>query len=69
MSHDKNGTQLEAGDIVTVEFRVTGVFPNADPNFCNCNLESVIPMPGNNIPTTLSAISTKQVLLVAKQEV
>lgn len=64
MSHDKNGTLLKAGDIVTVEFEVTGVFQDADPNFCNCNLKSVLPMPGNGVHSTLSAINTKQVLLV-----
>lgn len=64
MSHDKNGTPIKAGDIVTVEFEVKQVSP--DGEFCNCTLESTIPMPGNGVPTTLGAINAKQVLLVQK---
>lgn len=64
MSHDKNGTLIQPGDTVTVECKVLSV--TADQDFCNLNLESVLPMPGNGIKTAISAINAKQVLLVSK---
>lgn len=70
MSHDRNGTPLQAGDLVSMEFRVKSVSPDADqPNlFCNCDLESVLTMPGNDTHSNLSAVNTRQTLLIQKGE-
>jgi hypothetical protein len=37
--HDRNGTPLKLGDIVTVKFRITATSSSAD--YCNVTLESV----------------------------
>lgn len=62
MPHDKNGTLLNVGDRVTMEFIVKDVF--AAEEYCNINLESVDPLyPGPN-KTTLGAVNTRQVVKV-----
>lgn len=66
MSHDKNGTLIQPGDIVTVECVVKSVTPDND--FCNLNLESVEVMPGNGTKCSIAAINAKQVLLIKKGE-
>jgi hypothetical protein len=61
MPHDKNGKQLEAGDLVTVEAKVTSVQPGED--YCNVTVETVEPMfPGDNKSTI--TLNTKQVAKV-----
>lgn len=64
MSHDKNGTPIAVGDIVTLECKVIGISPSED--FCNCTLETVEPMFPGDKPSVNSAINAKQVLLVKK---
>lgn len=60
MPHDANGVVLVDGDLVNFPFRVKRVYEAGD--FCNVELESVIPMPGNGYNLTLSAVNTKQVV-------
>ena len=64
--HDRNGTPLELGDIVTLRLRViattTGVY------YCNVNLEYGFEAEAGpaNVIGSLSAINTRQLLLVEK---
>lgn len=37
--HDRNGTPLKVGDIVTVKMRIRDVYPTSD--YCNITFESV----------------------------
>lgn len=37
--HDRNGTPLKVGDIVTLELKITHVQPGSD--YCNVNAESI----------------------------
>lgn len=60
MPHDANGLLLAAGDIVNFPFTVKRVYDAGD--FCNVELESVLPMPGNGSLLTISAVNTKQVV-------
>jgi len=59
MPHDKRGRLIEAGDIVSVQFRVLSVCANDD--YCNVSLETVDGMPPSGNKTQLSAINTRQV--------
>lgn len=64
MSHDKNGTPIKAGDIVTLELEVKSI--NGDENYCCLEAETTLAMPGNGLKNQIHALSTKQVLLVQK---
>lgn len=37
--HDRNGTPLKVGDVVTLKLKMTQVSPNAD--FCNATVQTV----------------------------
>ena len=37
--HDRNGTELKVGDMVTIRYRITAVQPT--PDYCNISAESV----------------------------
>lgn len=65
MSHDKNGTLIEVGDIVTLEMEVKSI--SGDENYCCLNAETTLVMPGNGLKNQIQALSTKQVLLTAKK--
>lgn len=52
MSHDKNGKLVQVGDVVAVEFKVKSVMGGED--FCNCSLESIIPMLPTGEPCSMS---------------
>lgn len=65
MSHDKNGTLIKPGDIVTLEMEVETI--SGDENFCCLTGKTTLPMPGNGLKTAIYALSTKQVLLVEKR--
>lgn len=59
MPHDANGNVIEAGDIVSIRFKVTQVSSGDD--YCNVTLQSVIPMPPENkYCIDLSAVNTRQ---------
>ncbi len=62
MPHDKNGRVVEPGQRVTVEFIVKHVHQAED--YCNVDLESVERMPGNDTTISLTAINTRQVVVV-----
>lgn len=62
MPHDCRGRLVEVGQTVIVRFKVLRVVDAGD--FCNVDLESIVPMPGNGIKTTLGAINTKQTEVV-----
>lgn len=64
MSHDKNGTLLQVGDIVTLELEVKSI--SGDENFCCLEGETTLVMPGNGLKNQIHALSTRQVLLVTK---
>jgi hypothetical protein len=65
MSHDKNGTLIQPGDIVTLELEVKSIA--GDENFCCLEAETTLVMPGNGLKNQIHALSTKQVLLVSKK--
>lgn len=65
LPHDKNGTVVSVGDIVTVEFVVKDVSPNDE--YCNCTLETAIPMFPANYATSL-VVNTKQVNKTVPEE-
>lgn len=57
MPHDMNGTELKVGDRVLIEFVIKEI--HLTEEYCNCNLDSVIPMyPSRN--TSSIVINTKQ---------
>lgn len=59
MPHDRNGNLVSVGDIVTIAFKVKSVTMNEE--FCNCNLESCLKMPGSlDDRINLSAVNTAQ---------
>lgn len=60
MPHDAKGRLIEVGDTVLMPFRVKMV--HAGEDFCNCDLQSIYPMPGDGSRTSLSAVNTRQVL-------
>ena len=37
--HDRNGTELKVGDVVTIRYRITSVSPG--PDYCNIGAQSV----------------------------
>ncbi len=58
MPHDKHGTEVRTGDIVTVTMRVVNVYRGDE--YCNLSLETVEPM----YPTTNKSgltLNTRQV--------
>ena len=57
--HDRNGNELKLGHVVKIEFVVTGL--HAESDFCNVNLESIYPMPGNGLYLNVSAVNSRQV--------
>lgn len=58
MPHDKNGTLVNVGAKVRVDFTVTQVY-QGDDNYCNASLETVEPMfPGEH--KTALTINTRQ---------
>lgn len=61
MPHDKNGRELKEGDIVNMQFKVREV--SQLENYCNCSLESVLPLYPGNGSTVLSGVNTRQVEL------
>lgn len=56
MPHDKNGDELQEGDVVSLLCRVKSVQPNTD--YCNCTLETVEEMAGSGKTTIV--INTRQ---------
>lgn len=64
MAHDFNGTLLSIGDTVVIPCVVKNI--QGDENFCSLTVETEFVMPGNGAKNTISAISTKQVILVKK---
>lgn len=68
MPHDKNGKELQVGDIVKVEFRVERLDTAID--YCNVSLKSVILMPPlNAYSSDMSSINTRQVEFVSREEI
>lgn len=59
MPHDKNGNEIQAGDLVNVPCVIKSVCVG---EFCTTDLETVEVMPGNGQKTTISAINAKQVV-------
>ncbi len=66
MSHDKNGTLLKVGDIVTLELEVESI--SGDENFCSMSGKTTLVMPGNQLHSFIYAISTRQVVLKDRKE-
>lgn len=62
MPHDRDGSLLEPGDRVTMEFVVKAVFAGED--FCNINMDSVEPLHPNTDKTHLGAVNSRQVVKV-----
>jgi hypothetical protein len=65
MPHDKSTQLLAVGDHVTMEFVIKSITSNED--YCNCSLESVIPIHPGSVPpnnTTISAVNMKQLVKV-----
>lgn len=66
--HDRNGTPIGVGDIVTIQAKVIQTAADDAGGYCNCTLEYGYDKPHEafNMRGTISAINTKQVLLVDK---
>ena len=60
MPHDKNNNVVMIDDIVSIDFKVKRVYATDNNEYCNCELESIELMPGNNLPINLSAVNTRQ---------
>lgn len=58
MPHDAKGELLKVGDEVIIRAKVTAI--NSSPDFCNCDLDTAIPMPPYTTPSKL-ILNTKQV--------
>ena len=58
MPHDKNGNVLKEGDRVDVPCIVKSITPGDE--YCNVNLETLVPMPPYTVPSTI-VLNTKQV--------
>lgn len=58
MPHDKNGQELQPGDIVMIPARVKSITPN--PEFCNVTVETVEPMFPGEYPVNIT-LNAKQV--------
>jgi hypothetical protein len=65
MPHDKNGTLLEVGDVVTIEARVVSIQPQEE--YCNATLLLTEFMPPYTEPNTSLTVNTKQVVKSATQ--
>lgn len=63
MPHDRRNRELQDGDLVNVPCRIKRVSTEAD--YCNVELETVEPMPGNNTCTSMH-LNTRQVELVSR---
>lgn len=55
MPHDKNGQLLKSGDRVLMEFVVGNLYQTENGEHCNCDLDSVEKMPGNDAVTHIVA--------------
>ncbi len=66
--HDRNGTPIAVGDIVTIQAKVTQTASNDAGGYCNCTLEYGYDKPHEafNMRGSISAINTKQTLLIHK---
>lgn len=62
--HDRNGTPIKNGDVVTLRCRVVSGFTGVD--YCNVTLEYGFEGDHgpSNVKGTLSSINTRQLLLV-----
>ncbi len=64
MPHDKNGTLVEKGDRVLVEFVVEDVQQSED--YCNLTVKTVLPMSGENAYNGQTSINSRQCFVVSK---
>lgn len=66
--HDRNGTLLEIGDIVTIECRVSQISSSDAGGYCNATLEYGYDRPHEafNMTGTISSINSAQTLLIKK---
>ena len=64
--HDRNGTPLQVGDIVTIECQVAECYAAAD--YCNVKLEYGFGRAHgpDNVTGSISSINTRQTLLVRR---
>jgi len=58
--HDAFGRELKVGDTVMMPFKVKQI--HSSEEYCNCDIESIATMPGNESHTSLSAVNTQQVI-------
>lgn len=56
--HDRNGTELKKGDIVTMELVVKELQPTGDPDYCNVNVEAVKSGTVNGNTPMISSMAT-----------
>jgi hypothetical protein len=52
MPHDRNGTKIEAGDVVNIPCIVRSV--SSDGDFCNMTVDTIEVMPGNKTKNTIT---------------
>lgn len=62
--HDRNGTPLKVGDLVTIQCRIRTC--DANPDYCNVTVETVEPMHPSEHPTAIT-LNTRQVVLFARE--
>jgi hypothetical protein len=62
--HDRNGTSLKKGDIVTITAEITQLYETEE--FCNVSLRTVDGRRPDNSPETISAINTGVLVLQSR---
>ena len=62
--HDKNGTPLKKGDVVTITAEITEL--SATDEYCNVTLRTVDGRRPDNQPETIHAINTGVVVLQSR---
>lgn len=67
MSHDKNGTELQVGDTVMIQAKVTAIHATENGEYCNADLTTVDPMPPYTEGTHL-VLNTKQTIKFSNAE-
>jgi hypothetical protein len=64
--HDRNGTPLKKGDIVTITAEISDLYATED--YCNVQLKTVHGRRPDNTPETIGAINTGVLVLQSRKE-
>lgn len=64
--HDRNGTPLKVGDVITVEYQITSVSPG--PDYCNITAQSIDGRKPDGLKECFSGNSAVAVLQIRANE-